>query len=96
MCAANAASARCGLVCRVYLLLMRPALAPASDAPVIEGTPFNWISNDRIVSVVFAIARERRDVFWRSWSAACNRFCMISFYAEVKLAKASINSFRIF
>jgi hypothetical protein len=25
--------------------------------PVIEGTPFNWISNDRIVSVAFAIAR---------------------------------------
>lgn len=39
--AANAAPAKCGLVCRVYLLLMRSALAPASDAPVIEGTPFN-------------------------------------------------------
>jgi len=33
--------------------------------PVIEGMPFNWISNDRIVSVAFAIARERRDVFRR-------------------------------
>lgn len=36
---ANAASGE--MRSRVYLLLMRPALAPASDAPVIEGTPFN-------------------------------------------------------
>lgn len=33
MYAGDAAPAKCSLVCSVYLLLMRPALAPASDAP---------------------------------------------------------------
>lgn len=69
-------------ICRVYLLLMRPALAPASDAPVIEGTPFNWISNDRIVSVAFAIARGRRDVFRQRSRNRCTHpiQCTISFF----------------
>lgn len=69
---------------------MWPALAPASDAPVIEGTPFNWISNDRIVSVAFAIARERRDVFRPMFIKRNAR--PILFYTE-KSAQRGINGF---